>query len=139
MKAILKKKRPFSPSVRIRENMGQWKTVFSHILCNVWGMIHRWNLSQNATIITSSRHNPMRKIPEFHLIFWSGNFVERHRFIRVSGDLPKTLRKLCLSAKFPPQEIRWNLNILRSAWIWQKLNSETYLRTYQTSMIDLFL
>ena len=30
------------------------------------------------------------------------------------SDSPKTMRKLCLSAKFPHQEIRWNYVILRS-------------------------
>ena len=28
----------------------------------------------------------LRKIPQFHLIFWCGNFVERHIFYIVSGD-----------------------------------------------------
>ena len=32
----------------------------------------------------------------------------------VSGELPETMRKLCLSTKFPHQEIRWNYGILRS-------------------------
>ena len=42
------------------------------------------------------------KIPKFHLIFLYGNS-------------PETLRKLCLSTKFPPQEIRWNFDISRGA------------------------
>ena len=41
----------------------------------------------------------LRKIPSFHLI---------------SGDSSKTTWKLCLSAKFPHREIRWNYGILRS-------------------------
>ena len=32
----------------------------------------------------------------------------------VSGDSPETMQKLCLSAKFPHQEIRWNYGIFRS-------------------------
>ena len=35
----------------------------------------------------------------------SPNFAERHSFHIVSGDSPKTMRKLYLSAKFPHQEI----------------------------------
>ena len=50
----------------------------------------------------------MRKIPYFHLISWCRNFVERHSFSIVSGESPETMRKLCLSAKFLHQEIRWN-------------------------------
>ena len=49
---------------------------------------------------------PLRKIPSFHLISWCGNFVERHSFLIVSGDSPETMWKLCLSTKFPHQEIR---------------------------------
>ena len=56
----------------------------------------------------------LRKIPWFHLISWGGNFAERHSFRVVSGDLPKTLQKLCLSTKFPKQKIRWNYGVLRS-------------------------
>ena len=56
----------------------------------------------------------MRKIRKFHLISWWGNIVERHSFRRVSGESHETLRKLCLSAKFPHQEIRWNFSILCS-------------------------
>ena len=40
--------------------------------------------------------------------------MEKHSLRRVSGDLPETLRKLCLSTKFPLQEIRRNNGILRS-------------------------
>ena len=49
---------------------------------------------------------PLRKIRKYHLIFWCGNFVERHSFRRVSGDSPEPLQKLCLSTKFTHQEIR---------------------------------
>ena len=54
-------------------------------------------------------------IPEFYLISWCGNFVERHSFHRISENSRKTLWKLCLSTIFPYQEISWNLSILRSA------------------------
>ena len=48
------------------------------------------------------------------MISWCGNFEERHSFRIVLGESPETMRKLCLSAKFPPQEIRWNYGIFRS-------------------------
>ena len=51
------------------------------------------------------------KIAKFHLISRSGNFVEKRSFLRVS---PETLWKLCLSAKYLHQEIRWNFGILHS-------------------------
>ena len=54
------------------------------------------------------------KIQKFHVIFWCGNFEERHSFRRVLGASPETLRKLCLSSKFWHLEIRWNFGILRS-------------------------
>ena len=47
----------------------------------------------------------LRKIPQFHLISWCGNFAERHSFHKVSGSSPKTMRKMCLSAKFP--KVSW--------------------------------
>ena len=56
----------------------------------------------------------LRRIPQFHLKSWCGNFVERHSFRIVSDVSPETIRKLCLSIKFPHQEIRWNYDILRS-------------------------
>ena len=51
----------------------------------------------------------MVKVP----ISWCKNFVERHSFRIVFGELPKAMRKLCLSAKFPYQETRSNYGILR--------------------------
>ena len=41
-------------------------------------------------------------------------FVETHIFFGVSGESPETLRKLCVSAKFSHQEIRWNFGILHT-------------------------
>ena len=40
--------------------------------------------------------------------------MERHSFCIVLGDSPETMRKLCFSAKFPHQEIRWNYGIFYS-------------------------
>ena len=55
----------------------------------------------------------LRKTPYFHLISWCENFVEKYSFRIVSGESPETMRKLCLSTKFPHQKIRWNYSILR--------------------------
>ena len=41
-------------------------------------------------------------------------FAERYSFRIVSEESPETIRKLCLSAKFPHQENRWNYSILQS-------------------------
>ena len=48
----------------------------------------------------------LRKILNFQLIFWCGNFAERYSFCRLPDNLPETLRKLCLSTKLPHQKIR---------------------------------
>ena len=45
------------------------------------------------------------------IFYWSD-----HSFLGVSRDSPKTLRKLYVSSKFPHQEIRWNIAILRSVF-----------------------
>ena len=55
-----------------------------------------------------------QNIPKFHLTSWCGIFVEMHGFCRVFDHLPESLRKLCVSAKFPHQQIRWMFGILRS-------------------------
>ena len=49
----------------------------------------------------------------FTLISWCGNFVEKQSF-RMISDSPKIMSKLCLSTKFPHQDIRWNYGIFRS-------------------------
>ena len=38
-------------------------------------------------------------------------------FCIVSSESPETMRRLCLSTKFPHQEIRWNYGILRILYI----------------------
>ena len=38
--------------------------------------------------------------------------METHSFWRVLCDLTETLRKLCVSTKFPHQEIGWNYGVL---------------------------
>ena len=42
-------------------------------------------------------------------------FCEKAQFPHSFGRARKIMRKLCLSTKFPHQEIRWNHGILRSA------------------------
>ena len=56
----------------------------------------------------------LRKAPKLYLIYRCGNFVDRHSFCKapVSGDSSETLGKLCISTKFPYQEIRYNFGIL---------------------------
>ena len=56
----------------------------------------------------------LRKILKFNLIYWCRDFAEMDSFRRVSGKLSETLRKLCISAKFPHQEITLNFGILYS-------------------------
>ena len=48
----------------------------------------------------------LRKTASYHLTSWCGNFVEMHSFRIFSFVLPETIQKLCLSAKFPHQEVR---------------------------------
>ena len=54
----------------------------------------------------------LRKTPNFYIIFWCGYILETHSFRRVSSDSPEALRKLCVSIKFPHQEIRSNFGVL---------------------------
>ena len=39
----------------------------------------------------------LQKIPQFHLISWGGNFVERHSFRTVSGDSSFPLENVCIA------------------------------------------
>ena len=55
------------------------------------------------------------KYRSFHPISWCAKFVERHSFRIISGDSTETMRKLCLSTKFPHQETRWQLRYF-SQW-----------------------
>ena len=72
-----------------------------------WNFMHKINVTHFVLISSLV----LCKIPKFHLISSCGNFVERLSFRRVSGESLKTLRKLCLSTKFPH---RWNFGILWS-------------------------
>ena len=63
---------------------------------------------------SNKRYLTLHKMSLFHLISWCGSFVERHSFRIFSGESLETMRKLCLSTKFPHQEIRRNNDILCS-------------------------
>ena len=78
------------------------------------GIVVAEKIKRNVLIFIFSSFDCTVKIPQFHLISWCGSFLERHSFRIVSGESPKTMWKLCLSTKFPHQEIRWNYGILRS-------------------------
>ena len=50
---------------------------------------------------------PLHKIPNFHLISWCGNFVDRHSFSRVSGDSPKLYGNCAFPQSFRTREFRY--------------------------------
>ena len=75
--------------------------------------ISNWNKRGHWSKMGEKFNDPLRKMPWFHLIFWYGHFVERHSFRIVWGESPETMRKICLSTKFPHQ-IRWNYGVFRS-------------------------
>ena len=56
-------------------------------------IIAQW-LTHYGTIAFNPK--TLQIIPEFHLISWCGNFVERHSFCIGFSESLKTLRKLCL-------------------------------------------
>ena len=78
-----------------------WQKHYFFITC-FW---HSWVLTFFVSLL---------EIPYFHLMSWCESFLERHNFRVVLGESPETMRKLCLSTKFPHQEIRWNYSIFRS-------------------------
>ena len=46
-----------------------------------------------------------------NFIYFPGvGILAKHSFHRISGEFPKTLRKLSFSTKFSHQEIRWNVS-----------------------------
>ena len=55
----------------------------------------------------------LQKISQFSSNFLVWEFCEKAQFRIVSGESPETMRKLCISIKFPHQEISWNYGILR--------------------------
>ena len=69
---------------------------------------------QKNKIITIAQQKNISKMNSIYIItkkLLNGKYfkeckVERHSFPIVSDELPETMRKLCLSTKFPHQEIR---------------------------------
>ena len=108
---------------------------FHEIFCQAFGKFcpsfflnqHFVKPSSHFQIILHSKDISLRKIPYFYLISWCGSFVERHSFHIVSSNLPETMWKLCLSTKFPHQEIKWNYGILHSVSRFFILISQDYL------------
>ena len=70
-------------------------------------IVLEWLKNNQIMAYPENSSRSLRKVPLLHPISWCGNFVESHSFHIVSGDSPETMRKLCLSTKFPHQEIRW--------------------------------
>ena len=102
--------------------------IFKHLW---WSFLVKYS----NRFIAPFAKNTFCKIPQFHLISWCGNFVKRHSFRIVFGE-----SKLCLSTKFPHQEIRWNCGVLRSDhFIWQGPknlhNSENFHQMRHVSQI----
>ena len=75
--------------------------MYSNYVCliNTYGRITAFT-AQNAVISPN---------------FLAWKFVERYSFRIDLGKSPETMRKLCLSTKFPHQKIRCSYGILRSA------------------------
>ena len=81
-----------------------------------FGLVRQWLINNNYHVLGSGCQSQIEKG------FWinaaiSPNFLVwkicgRHRFGLVSGNLPETMRTLCLSTKFPHQEIRWDYDML---------------------------
>ena len=90
-------------SVDFLETSLFFNLIFSNIVCihmNVLWMYFKSTTLKNTVI-------PANVL--------EGNFVER-RSLLWKSDTPETMQKLCLSTKFPHQEIRWNYRILRSVF-----------------------
>ena len=98
--------------------------------------LHLNNLISRS--LNYSEKYALSKIIKFYLISWCWNFVKGRSFGRVSGDLQTVLRKLCLSAKFTDQEIRWNFDILRSVvsilWSYQEIIWNLHLNQTKTTI-----
>ena len=97
----------------------------------------REQLTQDQQISSST----LQKLPQFHLISWCGNFVERNSFRIVSGDSPEATRKLFLSTKLPHLEIRWNYGIFSNGSLSIKTSIKiiSYVCTFQKTVFTLIL
>ena len=81
-----------------------WKSsqTYTNSLSNWFGPEYKYKVSNTA------------QNTEIHLISLCGNIVETYSFRIVSVESPESMRKLCLSTKFPNQDMRWNSGILSS-------------------------
>ena len=84
------------------------------------------------------------KAPNFQHFYCCWNFAATHSSL--SCELPNTLRKLFISAKFPHQKTRWSYSILCSASKWrcytlymQKTNKQTKKTIEKTKNNFFFL
>ena len=89
--------------------------------CSIYRLLYIWSTIMNHQRLLWSEllgnSLVLHKILLFHLISWCENFVEKHTFLTVLGELPETKQKLCLSTKFLDQETSWNYDILCSMGI----------------------
>ena len=68
--------------------------------------------------------------------------MKKHSFHIVSSDSPEpeTMQKLCLSTKFPHQEIKWNFGILSSDSVGNPagLSQVKFLKFYEAKGENFF-
>ena len=76
---------------------------FYHFRSVPFELIFKWAIMTVKNTVVS---------PDF--LVWK--FCGKAKFPHSFGDSPETMQKLCLSAKFLHQEIRWNNGIFRSVW-----------------------
>ena len=74
------------------------------INCEVFGQRNVCVLNQNKQDVAKYIACICQSNSSPNFMVWK--FVGRHSFHIVSGDSPETMRKLCLSTKFPHHEIR---------------------------------
>ena len=65
----------------------------------------KYSTMSQFLLLGGNKQNSLGKIPQFHQIFWCGNFVERQSFHIVSGNSPETMRKLSVSTKFSTRKL----------------------------------
>ena len=77
-------------------------TLLISIGCGICLGLQDYGLRSTDAIkyFDSLLHYSLRKIQKFHLVYWCGKFAETYSFWRVSGESPKTMRKLCLPQNF---------------------------------------
>ena len=69
--------------------------------------------------------------------FMVWKFCAKAQFPHSLGESPETMRKLCLSTKFPHQEIKWNYDIFLSVGVLvQKLGHHSFLMRFVHSTFN---